>query len=124
MAAAIHFDDVLESVREPGTVNLSPSLIADHLQLPLQDLATMARVHRNTVRLHPESPRMQSFLRDVMRVLSAASQMQPDVDRAWFLIKNAPIPEFGHRPLLTVVAEGRTDDAVTYLESVSSGFVG
>ncbi len=124
MAAALHFDEVLDSVREPGSVNLSPDLIANRLQLPLQDLAAMARVHRNTVRLHPESPRMQLFLRDVMRVLSAASQMQPDTERAWFLIKNAPIPEFGHRTLLTVIAEGRTDAAVTYLDSVSSGFVG
>lgn len=124
MAAALQFDQVLDSVREPNSVNLSPSLVALQLDVQLQDLATLAGVHRNTIRTHPESPRVQGFLRDVVRVLSAASELQPDVARAWFLIKNAPIREFNHQTLLTVISEGRTDDAVAYLDSVSSGFVG
>ena len=72
-----------------------------------------------------ESPtRLQSALRDVMRVLSAAVAVQPDQRRAIFLIKNEPIPAFHHKTLLQLVQEGRTEDAIGYLESISAGFVG
>jgi len=122
--AAVAIDQFVESIREPGTSNLSPSRLAMRFGLEQQDLAALARVHRNTLRLHPESARVQASLRDILRVLSAAAEVQPDVERAMFLIKNAPIATFGHRPLLEVVREGRADDAVEYLRSVSAGFVG
>jgi len=76
------FADVLESTREPGTSRFSTSGVADILGLQQQDLAALAGVHRNTLRTHPESPRLQSALRDLMRVLSAATAVQPDPQRA------------------------------------------
>lgn len=118
------FVDVLESTREPGTSRFSASGVADILDLQQQDLATLAGVHRNTLRNHPESPRLQSALRDLIRVLSAATAVQADPQRAVFLIKNEPIAAFRHKTLLQLVQEGRTDDAVAYLESISAGFVG
>lgn len=92
--------------------------------MQLQDLAALAAVYRNTIRAYPNTPRLQAVLRNLMRVLSAASIIQSDRDRALFLIKNAPIPAFRHKTILQLVAEGRTDAAIDYLESVSSGFVG
>jgi sporulation protein YlmC with PRC-barrel domain len=118
------FADVLESTREPGTSRFSASGVADILGLQQQDLAELAGVHRNTLRTHPESPRLQSALRDLMRVLSAAAAVQPDPQRAIFLVKNEPIPAFRHKTLLQLVQEGRTEDAIGYLESISAGFVG
>ena len=118
------FSDVLESTREPGTARFSAAGVAGLLGLQQQDLAELAKIHRNTLRTHPESPRLQSALRDLMRVLSAASTVQPDPQRAIFLIKNEPIPAFRHKTLLQLVQEGRTEDAVGYLESISAGFVG
>lgn len=118
------FADMLESTREPGTSRLSAAGIAAVLDLQQQDLATLAGVHRNTLRTHPESPRLQAALRDLVRVLSAATAIQPDQQRAIFLIKNEPIPAFRHKTLLQLVQEGRTEDAIGYLESISSGFVG
>lgn len=53
-------------------------------------------------------------LRDLMRVLSAATAVQPDPRRAIFLIKNGPIPAFRHKTLRQVVQDGRTDDAIGY----------
>lgn len=108
------FTDVLESVREPGTSRLSAPGIASILGVQQQDLAELAGVHRNTLRTHPESPRLQSALRDLMRVLSAATAVQPDPRRAIFLIKNGPIPAFRHKTLRQVVQDGRTDDAIGY----------
>lgn len=121
---AAAFADVLESMREAGTSHLSAMNVAQVLGLQYQDLAELAKVHRNTLRTHPESPRLQSALRDVMRVLSAAVAVQPDQQRAVFLIKNEPIPAFRHKTLLQLVQEGRTEDAISYLESISAGFVG
>jgi hypothetical protein len=121
---ATAFADVLESARETGTSRLSAANLANILGLQQQDLATLAGVHRNTLRTHPESPKLQAALRDLMRVLSAVVAAQPDVERALFLIKNQPIPAFRHRTLLQLVQDGRTDDAIDYLESISSGFVG
>ena len=118
------FSDVLEATREPGTSRFSASGVADILGLQQQDLAMLAGVHRNTVRTHPESPRLQATLRDLMRVLSAATAIQSDPQRAIFLIKNEPVPAFRHKTLLQLVQEGRTEDAIDYLESVSAGFVG
>lgn len=118
------FSDVLEAVREPGTSRLSATSIADALGLPHQDLAALAGVHRNTLRTHPESPRLQAALRDLMRVLSAAAAVQPDTARAFFMVKNEPICAFRHKTLLQLVQEGRTDDAIDYLESISAGFSG
>ena len=122
--ASIAFADVLESVREAGTSRFSATNVADALGLQYQDLATLAGVHRNTLRTHPESPRLQAALRDLMRVLSAATAVQPDTARAFFMVKNEPIPAFHHKTLLQLVQEGRTDDAIDYLESISAGFTG
>lgn len=52
--------DFLESMREPGTSRLSPSRLAALLAMPQQDLAALAGVHRNTLRMHSESPRLPS----------------------------------------------------------------
>lgn len=121
---SIAFANLLESAREAGTSRFSAARIADALGLPYQDLATLAGVHRNTLRSHPESPRLQAALRDLMRVLSAATVVQSDTARAFFMVKNEPIPAFRHKTLLQLVQDGRTEDAIDYLESISAGFTG
>ena len=74
----IAFANLLEPAREAGTSRFSAARIADALGVQHQDLAALAGVHRNTLRAHPESPRLQAALRDLMRVLSAATAVQPD----------------------------------------------
>jgi hypothetical protein len=118
------FAAVLESLREPGSSQLSPTGVADMLGMPYQDLAAVAGVHRNTFRTHPESPRVQSTLREMVRVLSAANAVQPDFEKALFMIKNEPIPAFRHKTLMQLVEQGRADDAIDYLASISAGFNG
>jgi hypothetical protein len=116
--------ELLESTREPGTARFSPASLAKLFELPQQDLAELAGVHRNTLRTHPDSPKLQATLREMMRIFSAAMAVQPDSKRAIFLIKNEPVPAFGHKTLLRLASEGRADDAVRYLESIASGFAG
>jgi len=122
--STVMFERFLNELHEPGSVNLSPSRLAEKMAVQIQDLAVSAGVHRNTIRTHPESPRLQGFLRDVVRVMSAASVSQPDAASAAFWVKNTPIPSFRHKTAYQLVAEGRTDDVVSYLESIQSGYVG
>jgi hypothetical protein len=114
-------DTRIEPAR-PGRAG-SAATCAIILGLPQQDLAELAGVHRNTLRTHPESPRLQPALRDLMRVLSAATAVEPDPQRAIFLVKNEPIPAFRHKTLLQLVQEGRAEDVIGYLESISTGFM-
>ena len=97
--------------------------MAATLGVAQHDLAAVIGVHRNTLRLHPESFRVQESLRGLVSVVAAAAQIQPDVTKALFLVKNAPVELFGHRTLLQVVRDGRTDEALAYLRSISAGFV-
>lgn len=122
--SVVAFEQVLVQLKEVGSPNLSPALVADKLSLQVQELASVAGVHRNTLRIHPDSPKLQEYLRNLMRILSAASAIQPDVERAIFFIKNSPIPAFQHKTAYQLAGEGRTDDVINYLESISSGFVG
>lgn len=87
--------EILERVREPGTSRFSPVQISKLFDLQQQDLAALARVHRNTVRTHPESAKLQDAMRDVMRVLAVALEIQPDTHRAIYFLKNEPIAVFG-----------------------------
>src|SRR3546814_6088138 len=96
MSASGAFSDGVASEREPGTSRFSAIGIADALGIQFQDLAALAGVHRNTLRTHPESPRLQTALRDLMRVLSAAAAVQPDTARAFFMVKNEPIRSEEH----------------------------
>ncbi len=103
---------------------LSPTELARALEVPAQRLASLARVHRNTVSLAPSSPKLQEALGDVVRVLSAASQLTGDVDKALFWFRNQPIPEFGHCTPMQVVEQGKVQSLVDYIDSISAGPAG
>jgi hypothetical protein len=122
--AAVMMTQFLEEVREPGSTTISPAKMADKLSLQLQELAANARVHRNTIRLHPESAKVQEHMRDLAKVISAASAVQSDFSKAIYWMKNTPIPAFRHKTASELIAEGRTDDVINYLESLQSGYVG
>jgi hypothetical protein len=123
--AALSFPDFLQGLREPGSrTALSPALLASALELPVQDLASLAKVHRNTLQLAPSSPKVQSAIRDVLRVLSAAHELTGDIDRAVFWFRNHPIPDFGHRTAMQLVEMGKVQAVIDYIESRSAGATG
>ena len=123
--AAQSFPDFLQGLREPGSrTALSPALLANALELPVQDLASLAKVHRNTLQLTPSSPKVQSAIRDVLRVLSAAHELTGEIDRAVFWFRNHPIPDFGHRTAMQLVEMGKVQAVIDYIESRSAGATG
>jgi hypothetical protein len=65
--------DLAERVRDPERPIISAKRVAELLHIDLQDLAAFAGVHRSTLRKSPASVRLQERMREVVRVLSAAS---------------------------------------------------
>ncbi len=103
---------------------LSPTRVGQEFLLGIQDLADLSRVHRHTVRTHPENKQLQATLVNLLRVRSAAMVVNHDPQKAAFFIRNQPIPSFDHKTALQLVGEGRTEDVIGYLASIESGFVG
>lgn len=121
------FEGFVYSLRsEDKPVALSPARFAMALDLPLQKMASLARVHRNTVTNAPDSPKLQEAMSAMLRVLSAASSLCGDVEKALFWFRNQPIPDFGHRTAMEVIQQGsdRVDALIDYIESISGGASG
>jgi len=118
------FDKFVNTIREDNKPIISPAKFARAFHIQLQDVATEAHVHRNTLRRHPDSPQTQRFLRDTLKVLSAVSGVQDDVSEGMYWIRNHPIPAFAHKTAWELIGEGRTNDVIAYLDSISDGFVG
>lgn len=112
------------SLRLGRSVDLSPSGLADKLGITVSELAELTGVHRNTVTMAPRSPRLQRAMRDVLRVLSAAYALTDDVDRALFWFRNQPIADLGHCTAIDLVALGRAQAVIDYVESLSAGPAG
>jgi len=124
-AIATQFTDFLTSLKDENSrTTLSPERLAGALELPLQKLAALAHVHRNTVTMAPTSPKLQDAMVDVVRVLSAAHALNGDIDRALFWFRNQPIAEFDHLTAMQLVEQGKVQAVIGYIESISGGAAG
>lgn len=72
---ALALPDALEAVHQPGTSDLSATGVADLFRISQRSRRNI--VTRYTIRIHPSSTKLQAALRDLMRVLFAASVVQP-----------------------------------------------
>jgi hypothetical protein len=124
MEADAGFQTFADALRSPGQPVIAPERFAAALQLRQQDLAQLAHVHRTTVAEAPTNAKLQAFMRDTLRVLSAAMAVAGDRDRAIYWYRNTPIPEFEHRTAEHLVSTGKTDAVVAYRVSIESGSTG
>lgn len=113
-------------LREPGehAPLLSARQYAAALQIDLQDLADQARVHRNTIERAPASKGVQEYLRQALRVIKAATDLNGEVKSALFWYRNEPLATFGYKTAETLLTEGRADDVLQYMSSLESGASG
>jgi hypothetical protein len=119
------FQMFAEGLRSEGRPTIEPARFADALSLQVKELADLAGVHRTTVAEKPTNPKLQSFLRDALRALSAAAEVSGgDMNRAAYWFRNVPIPEFDHRTAADLVSGGRVDAVIAYLESIEGGSTG
>lgn len=118
------FQVFADDLRSPSQPVIAPERFAAALHLRQQDLAQLARVHRTTVAEAPANARLQGYMRDTLRVLSAAMEVAGDRDRAIYWYRNTPIPAFEHRTAEQLVSAGKTDAVVSYLLSIKTGSSG
>jgi hypothetical protein len=115
------FDNFLETLREPSQPTLSPTRLADALQLDASGLAEIAGVHRNTVIENPHSVELQNAMRDIVKVLAAAFRVNSDRDRTlhWFI--NHQIADFEYKTPAKLVKNGHRDAVLKYLATLEAG---
>lgn len=119
------FDGFLEFLNgETNRPVISPRSFALVFNFDLQSLAAAARVHRNTITRAPESEGVQRYLRESVRVVRAAADVSHSIEKAIYWYRNHPIPAFDYKTGQQLISEGRTDDVVTYLQSLRQGFAG
>lgn len=129
LSAVLHsadFEGFLRYLRSPqsGPSTLSPKRFSEALSMDIQTLAGQAHVHRNTISRAPESENVQGFLREVLRVLLAATDISDNIDHAIFWYRNDPLRVFRYKTAEQLVTEGRTEDVLRYVESLEAGAVG
>jgi hypothetical protein len=120
------FQHLLDYLREddlPATV-LSPRRFSQALNFDLQALAEQAHVHRNTVSRAPGSQGVQAYLREALRVIKAATDLNGDLGAALFWYRNEPLTVFGYKTAERLVSEGRTEDVLRYMQSLPAGAAG
>ena len=118
-----HFIEFLRDPDQPAPV-LSPKRFSQAMHIDLQTLAEQAHVHRNTISRAPASRGVQDFLREALRVIKAATDLNGDLNQALFWYRNEPLSVFGYKTAETLVSEGRTDDLLRYVVSIEAGAAG
>ncbi len=120
------FDGFFNMLRDPssGPTVLSPKRFVDALNIDLQTLAGQARVHRNTLSRAPASESVQKYMRESLRVVRAATDLNGDIHAALYWFRNSPLPPFRYKSAEQLVSEGLADDVLRYIASLTAGVTG
>jgi hypothetical protein len=113
----------VESLQEPRTPYISPKRFSAALGVQVAGLASLAGVHRNTLR-NPASERLQDKLREMVKVISAAATLTGDVSKAIFWYRNEPIADYDHKTAAELVAKGHADALMAHLRDLDNGASG
>jgi hypothetical protein len=108
------------SLQEPRTPYISPKRVALALGVQMSRLAEIAGVHRNTL-ANPASERLQDRLRDMVRVIMAASELTGDLDQAIYWFRNEPIVTLKRKTAAELVADGHADAVIAHLSDLIEG---
>jgi len=120
------YENFVDYLKDPDSTAplLSPKRFSQALHIDLQTLAEQARVHRNTITRAPGSRGVQNHLREALRVIKAATDLNGDLARALFWYRNEPLSAFGYKTAEQLLSEGRTEDLLRFLSSLEAGAAG
>jgi hypothetical protein len=116
--------DLKASARASGEPIINPRLFSSALSMDIQTLAARAHVHRSTIARAQGAEKLQAFLRDAIRVLGAAADINGNLPDALFWFRNEPIPPFDYQTPEQLVSAGRADDLLRYVQSLKAGVLG
>ncbi len=114
----------LEAFRQPGQAHLSPRRFREFFGLGIGELERTLGAPLWLLRREPDDSVVQLRLLAFLRVHSVLIDLGTDPITAGFHLRNTPIRAFRYQTLFEVVRDGRVADALGYLDSISSGFVG
>jgi uncharacterized protein (DUF2384 family) len=111
----------LDDVTDPRGVFL-PARFSEAMRIPMSHLARIAKVHRNSLSQHPESPAVQARLGEVARVIATASDLLGgDTAKAIVWFRHQPLSGFEGQTAEELVAEGHTQAVLAHLETLRDG---
>lgn len=110
----------VDSLQEPRTPYISPQRLSKALGVKVTSLAELTGVHRNTLR-NPSSERLQGRMREVVKVITAATELTGDIDKAIYWYRNEPIADYSHRTAAELVSQGHTEAVLAYLRDLENG---
>ncbi|QRM46505.1 antitoxin Xre/MbcA/ParS toxin-binding domain-containing protein [Rhizobium sp. BG4] len=119
--AAIGLDIAAARFGDGQSAFLSARRVADQLGVTLAELAKLIGVARNTLTAKSSARKVDGALSNVVRILSMASEMAGDDNRAVIWFKHQPIPGWGGKTAFDLVGEGKSGKVLAYLEAVRSG---
>lgn len=108
------------SLQEPRTPHISPKRLSQALGVKLTSLARLTGVHRNTLR-NPSSERLLGRMREVVKVISAATECTGAADKAIYWYRNELIAGYGHRTAAELVADGQVEAVLAFIRDLENG---
>lgn len=100
---------------------LSARRVSELLGVTQSELARLVGVARNTLAAKSGARKVDQALSPVVRILAMAAEMAGDESRAVIWFKHQPIPGWAGKTAYDLVAEGKSDKVLAYLEAVRSG---
>jgi hypothetical protein len=110
----------VDSLQEPRTPYISPKRLSQALGVKVANLAQLTGVHRNTLR-NPSSERLQGRMREMVKVITAATELIGDVNKAIYWYRNEPIADYGHRTAAELVADGHVEAVLAFIRDLENG---
>ena len=109
----------VESVRDHDAI--SPVRLSERLKMPIARLAKLARLHRNTLSINPDSDAAQERLGEITRIVANAAELSGDEGRAIVWFRHQPLPGFGGQTAEELVTEGHGTAVIAYLAGLRDG---
>jgi uncharacterized protein (DUF2384 family) len=128
MEIAYNWSDRSQGVLNPAVfavANAELALNADGfaklLAISMTELAATIGVSRNTLTAKPTSPRAETALRSLAKILSLAAEVSGSVECAVLWFKYNPIMSLGTKTPIEHVRDGHADWVVGHIENVFHG---
>ena len=111
---------VVSAVANPALA-LDAEAFAKQLAISMTELAATVGVSRNTLIAKPTSPRAETALRPLAKILSLATEASGSVERAVIWFKYNPIMSLGTKTPMEHVRDGHADWVLGHIENVLNG---
>lgn len=120
LAQSKELSGFISSLQESRTPHISPKRLSQALRVKLTNLARLTGVHRNTLR-NPSSERLQGRTREVVKVISAATECIRAVDKAIHWYRNELIADYDRRTAAELVADGQVEAVPAFIRNLENG---